>query len=288
MRKRLRVRTPAKINLYLRVVGKRPDGYHELETLFQAIDLMDELVLTKASGDTRLVSPGYPELETEQNLVLKALNWVEKAVDSPLHVHIHLTKRIPLGGGLGGGSSDAAATLIGLCELYDLPLDDSMLHRAALELGADVPFFLLGGTAIGQGIGEILTAVDISTEYALVLINPGFPVSTARVFREFSTSLTDNPGRGTLWGLLNAGKSLESFLHNDLQETTERLYSEVREIREFLEHFDVRGVLMSGSGPTVFAIVEPDNKITDQMKKTVPTGWTMLEINPLTHGPEID
>ena len=149
--KSLRVQTPAKINLFLRVLGKRQDGYHELETLFQAIDLYDELFIEECSEESTLEVPGFADLESEDNLVLRALRWLEKYSGRNLCVRMKLIKRIPVAGGLGGGSSDAAAALKGLSHLFDLKLSDSELARAALTLGADVPFFLTGGDSGGRG-----------------------------------------------------------------------------------------------------------------------------------------
>ena len=178
--------------------------------------------------------------------------------------------------------------MLGARALFDLQIDDETLHQWALELGADVPFFLKGGAAVGCGVGEILTPIELLADYKLVLMNPGFPVSTARVFREFSSSLTEIPDRGTVWGLLQAGGGVERLLLNDLQETTERLYPEVGDVRRFIERFNVRGALMSGSGPTVFGIVDPDTDIAVQTRKSAPKHWTVFETTPINSGPEID
>ncbi|MEJ2717546.1 MAG: 4-(cytidine 5'-diphospho)-2-C-methyl-D-erythritol kinase, partial [Deltaproteobacteria bacterium] len=173
--KSLRVRTPAKINLYLRILGSRPDGYHDLETLFQAIDLHDQLIISETAGGSRLEVPGHPALENNDNLIMRALRWIERRSGRRVSVNVQLQKRIPVSAGLGGGSSDAAATILGIQALYDLELGTDDLIRDAGELGADVPFFLVGGSAIGEGIGEQLTRVSIPLDYGLVLVHPGFP-----------------------------------------------------------------------------------------------------------------
>jgi 4-diphosphocytidyl-2-C-methyl-D-erythritol kinase len=288
MRNVIRIKTPAKINLYLRVLGRRPDGYHELDTLFQAIDIKDELILRKTSGKTTLEAPGRPDLETEDNLILKALSRLEHETGEALNLHVRLIKRIPTAGGLGGGSSDAAAALLGARELFDLPVDDERLLIAATQLGADVPFFLKGGAAVGRGVGEILTPVEITQDYGVALINPGFPVSTARVFQEYSSTLTETDDRGTVWGLLAGEGGFERLLHNDLQRTTERLYPEVKGIRRFFMRLGVRGALMSGSGPTVFGILESGTNMAVHIKEAAAPQWTVMVTTPLKSGPEVD
>lgn len=254
----LRLRTPAKINIFLSVLSKRADNYHELETLFQAVELYDEIIIRKKKGKSRLVVEDYPELQNENNLILRAIRWLEQECQLRLEVDINLRKRIPVAAGLGGGSSDAAATLVGIKKLFELDhLTDSDIKRGALSLGADVPFFLLGGSAIGHGIGEILTPVDINKDYAVMLVNPGYAVSTAQIFAAFSKTLTASPKKGTLQGLLDQGVELSQLLFNDLQPVAEMIYPGIRSIRETFVDAGVTEVLMSGSGPTVFAMGEP-------------------------------
>jgi 4-diphosphocytidyl-2-C-methyl-D-erythritol kinase len=251
----LRLRTPAKINIFLRVLGRRADNYHELETLFQAIELYDELIIRKKKANRRLIVRNDAGLQNENNLVLRALEWLEKLCDSKFEVEIELVKNIPVAAGLGGGSSDAAATLLGLKRLLDLDwLSSADIERGALSLGADVPFFILGGTAIGRGIGERLTPVGLNCDYSLLLVNPGFAVSTGEIFSAFSKTLTEFPKKVTLQGLLDQGVELSQLLVNDLQGVAESMYPEIRLIRETLIESGVTEALMTGSGPTVFAL----------------------------------
>lgn len=251
----LRLRTPAKINIFLRVLGRRADNYHELETLFQAIELYDELVIRKKKGIRRLIVRNYEGLQNESNLVLRALEWLENQCDSRFEVEIELVKNIPVAAGLGGGSSDAAATLVGLKRLLDLDwLSSDDIARGALSLGADVPFFILGGTAIGRGIGEILTPVGLNCDYGILLVNPGFAVSTGQIFSAFSKTLTESPKKVTLQGLLDQGVELSQLLVNDLQDVAESMHPEIRLIRETFIESGVTEALMTGSGPTVFAL----------------------------------
>ena len=254
----MRVFTPAKVNLFLRVLGKRADGYHELETLFQAIDLEDELIIRKTRGASSLEVPDYPDLETDSNLVVRALRWLEHETGRDLSVAMRLIKRIPLGGGLGGGSSNAAGALVGIRDLCELDLTRDDLLKGALALGADVPFFLLGGTAVGEGVGERLTPVKIPMDYGLVLVNPGYPVSTKAIFHRLSKTLTVKAGEGRLGSVLGRFSGIDRLLWNDLQPVAEEMHPEISQIRDALEMAGAAKVLMTGSGPTVFGIAEPD------------------------------
>jgi 4-diphosphocytidyl-2-C-methyl-D-erythritol kinase len=284
--KSLRVRTPAKVNLFLRVLGARPDGYHDLETLFQAIDLEDELILRATTGEPSIEVPGFPELETKDNLVLKAVRRLESDTGRKLGVRITVHKKIPVAAGLGGGSSDAAATLRGVVELCNLSLTAGDLAKAALALGADVPFFLMGGSAVGEGVGERLTPVRMKLDYGMVLVSPGFPVSTAAVFREFSRTLTGARRAGRLWSLIRERSALEKLLHNDLQAVTENLHPEIGAMCGFLERSGIRKALMSGSGPTVFGPA-PEHELSAIMKR-LPAAWKSLAVRPTSRGIIVD
>lgn len=286
--KSIRVRTPAKINLFLRVLGRRRDGYHDLETLFQAVDLHDELFIRESAGETTLEVPGFPELETHGNLVLKAIRWLRERTGDRIAAGIRLTKRIPVAGGLGGGSSDAAAALVGICELFDVGLSRDDLLQGAATIGADVPFFLVGGSAVGEGVGERLTPVDVSKEYELVLVDPGFPVSTATVFRELSRSLTGETRRGRLWDVLRERRKLAEMLHNDLQPVSERLYPKIAEIRTTLEKAGVEAALMSGSGAAIFGLTQPDSAYAERVREKLPDDWKIVLTRPKGEGILID
>lgn len=282
----LRVTTPAKVNLFLRILGRRPDGYHDLETLFQAVDLEDELIFRAAAGESTLAVPGFPLLETTDNLVFRAVRRLEELTGRKLAVNITLNKRIPVAAGLGGGSSDAAAALVGISTLFDLNLSREQLHYSALSLGADVPFFLMGGTAVGEGVGEILSPVSLPLNYELILANPGFPVSTASVFQAFSKSLTGTSRQSTLWNVLREGLRPEDLLHNDLQDIAETLHPEIREICQVIEQSGVKKALMSGSGPTVFGITSLLD--VDATRKELPVEWSIVPARPLGRGMVLD
>ena len=283
--KRVCVKTPAKINLFLRVLERRLDGYHNIETLFQAVDLEDELIIEKTSGPSVLAVPGFPDLENEENLVTKAIRRLELQTGRDLPVRIQLNKNIPIAAGLGGGSTDAAAALLGVCSLFDLDFTEEALGQVTRSLGADVPFFLKGGSAVGEGVGDLLTPVDLPLDYGILLVNPGFSVSTAAVYKEFSVSLTGPARNGKLWTVIEERRGLEDLLCNDLQEVAERLHPEISEVRFLLESNGLKKNLMSGSGPTIFAVGTPDQ--LSGVAGLLPDKWRAWVVNPVRHGPII-
>jgi 4-diphosphocytidyl-2-C-methyl-D-erythritol kinase len=278
----IRVTTPAKINLFLRVLGARPDGYHDIETLFQAIGLYDELMIEETTGESCLVVPGRPDLETEANLVMRAVRWIEKKTGQRLPVKVQLTKRIPVAAGLGGGSSDAAATLVGIRSLFALDLGDDDLRQGAVALGADVPFFLRGGSAVGEGIGERLTPVNLPMNYSVLLVCPAFSVSTEVIFREFSKILTGEGREGRLWPRLQQAARVEDLLHNDLQSVTESMHPELARISQSIHDAGLEATLMSGSGPTLFGITEPDE--VENIKRRLPRDLNIVVARPVRRG----
>jgi 4-diphosphocytidyl-2-C-methyl-D-erythritol kinase len=236
----------AKVNRSLVVLGKRPDGYHELDTVFQAVGLTDRLTFEKSDGLTLDVDdPSIPA--GPENLVLRAAFALAEATGTRPRAAITLEKRIPSGGGLGGGSADAAVTLLGLSALWklDLPLD--LLARLGGALGSDVPFFLHGGTARGLGRGERIEPLGDLPPQAVVLVMPPFPVSTPAVFRRLEAPAWD--GRGS--GALEAGDAPD---RNDLEPAAEALFPALRDVREALERVGAARARLSGSGSTVFGL----------------------------------
>jgi 4-diphosphocytidyl-2-C-methyl-D-erythritol kinase len=232
---------PAKLNLFLHVVGRRPDGYHLLQTAFRLIDLCDWLRFTpREDGEVRLARaiPGVP---ADENLVVRAARLLQAEGAPRAGVEIDLEKDIPIGGGLGGGSSDGATALAVLNRLWGLDLPRERLAELALALGADVPFFLFGGNAFGEGIGERLTALDLPQAWYVVLVPP-VSVPTGEIFA--SPELTRNSKTIKISGF-SAG-----FGGNDLEPVVCRRHAEVAAHLEWLRQFgDAR---MSGSGACVF------------------------------------
>jgi len=233
---------PAKLNLFLHVVGRRPDGYHLLQTAFRLIELCDWLRFTpREDGEIRLARaiPGIPESD---DLTVRAARLLQGEGEARTGVEIELEKNIPIGGGLGGGSSDCATTLAVLNRLWGLDLPGDRLAELALGLGADVPFFLFGGNAFGEGIGERLTPLELPKAWYVLLIPPVM-VSTPAIFA--SPQLTRNLKTIKISGF-SAG-----FGRNDLEPVVCRRHPEVAAHLEWLRRFgDAR---MSGSGACVFA-----------------------------------
>ena len=237
---------PAKLNLFLHVTGRRADGYHSLQTVFCLIDLADTLRFTaRADGKLTLRRPlaGVPP---ERDLCLRAAALLKRATGQREGVEIDLDKRIPVGGGLGGGSSDAATTLVVLNHLWRLGLKREELQRLALELGADVPLFVFGSNAFAEGVGEILTPLALPAAWYLVLVPP-VAVPTATVFAAPELTRDAKPIRITAFfdGLK------QRALRNDLEPVVSKRYPEVAHHLAWLkQHGEAR---MSGSGACVFA-----------------------------------
>jgi 4-diphosphocytidyl-2-C-methyl-D-erythritol kinase len=251
------IRCPAKVNLLLRVLGRRPDGYHELETVFQAVDVWDALTI-RPSG-TLTLHCDHPRLPVdESNLALRAAMLLrDRHGNSELGGRIVLYKTIPVEGGLGGGSSDAAASLLLCNRHWDLGVGRAELDALAAELGADVPFFLAGGTALGKGRGDCVEPLPFAGAAPVVLGCPPFGISTAEVFRRAGTRLT-LPGNGVSVALLLAHKWPEDndfrLLANDLEGVVFEGWPELKGFRDALLEAGAGAALLSGSGSTVFGV----------------------------------
>jgi 4-diphosphocytidyl-2-C-methyl-D-erythritol kinase len=233
---------PAKLNLFLHVTCRRPDGYHEIQTAFQLVDLADELHFARrADGEIRRVA-GPSEVDAAEDLCVRAAQRLQAAAATGQGVDIRLVKRIPIQGGLGGGSSDAATTLVALNEIWGLRLPLETLGAIGLELGADVPLFVEGRSAWAEGVGEILTPLDLpERHYAIVF--PGVGISTDEVFQ--APELTRKTPKTTIRGFLKAGG------HNDCEPVVAGRSPEVRRALAWLaERGDAR---LTGTGSSVFA-----------------------------------
>ena len=258
----LRLRAPAKLNLYLRVLGKRPDGYHEIETLFERIDLADEL--TFEPHDELELTCTDPELSCgEDNLVMRAARALQQASGSARGARVRLTKRIPIAAGLGGGSSDAAAALLGLNTLWDLRWTRARLAELGARVGSDVPFFLTEAPfAIGRGRGDACEPLEVPP-LAHVLVVPPERLSTKAVYDEWDTAgpeigLTASaPSSSMVAHALRNGPDfagLAKGLWNSLQPIAIRRCPVIATIQSILRRLGCAGVSVSGSGPAVFGI----------------------------------
>lgn len=250
----------AKINLTLSVLGKREDGYHDVEMVMQSIELHDVLQFRSPAEDVRLTVAGADLPPGEENLVMRTVNLLGSELGIKRGVHIHLAKRIPVAAGLGGGSADAAATLTALNMIWGLGLTLPEMMQLGSALGSDVPFCLLGGTAIARGRGELLTPLPPGPRIGLVLVKPPFGVSTAQIYGSYTAG---QKGRRADCNAMAAALRQGNFaavafnLVNDLEVVTASRYPEIHQIKNRLLAAGASGVLMSGSGPTVFGLT-PD------------------------------
>ncbi len=245
----------AKINSILYVLSKRPDGYHELYTLMHKIDLYDWIEIKKNAGGLR-VKTSIDELNNDDNLALKAARlFFEKTGIKP-QVDIEIEKHIPIGSGLGGGSSNAGYVLRGLNELFGLPLSYNELLELAVKIGSDVAFFLVDGSAVATGRGERVKKINCETDgYEVFLVVPNFGISTAEVYRKFR--LTNRGGVNKMASTVEGGCKIGDIitrLHNDLEDVVLKEFDLLKKIKErMIERFGCG--LVSGSGSTVFSII---------------------------------
>lgn len=247
----------AKINLTLDVLGKRPDGYHEVEMVMQSIELHDYLEFSPDRRDISLTVEGGHLSAGPDNLVCRAAELIRRRCEIRAGVKIRLVKAIPVAAGLGGGSADAAAALKALNELWETGLSLSDLMSLGEQLGSDVPFCLLGGTALARGRGELLEQLPPCPGLGLVLVKPRFSVSTASVYRAYTPGATvKRPDNQDMVGAIRSRdiNRIAQNLANALESVTIRMHPEIEQIKAKLVRAGALGVLMSGSGPTVFGV----------------------------------
>lgn len=276
--------TPAKINLFLQVLGKRSDGYHDIYSLFQAVDLYDTLRVTLRKDDqTTLAVENAPSLESdERNLVLRSFRLLQHNFHLPSGIDITLTKRIPLGAGLGGGSSDAAAMIRACNILYDLKLSVQSMAEIGVQTGSDVPFFFGSGQAIVTGRGEKIENIVAPTDYQLLLINPGFPVSTASAYASLNIGLTLAPQRFSL----DSCHTIEDFvatlklIGNDFEPVQRSTHPELDLIASELEKSCALLVRMSGSGPTMYGLFD-ESRVLRRQDLACDDRWSVFAVRPV-------
>lgn len=255
-------KTPAKINLTLDVTGKLENGYHTLSMIMQSIDVCDELSFEKTADETILFSMNKDlpdKIPAEKNLVYKAAKLMKDTFKIDGGFKIHLTKNIPAAAGLAGGSSDCAATLIGINELCGLGLDIEKLCEIGVKLGADVPFCIRKGTMLAEGIGEILTPLTPLTGIPVLLIKPNISISTPYVYKHLKLNKLDyHPDNKAVISYIkdNNIKKIAASLSNVLETVTIPKNPIIAELKRYLTESGAIGSLMSGSGPTTFGIFE--------------------------------
>ncbi len=286
--KELRLRAYAKINLYLDVLSKREDGYHNIETVFHSIGLHDEVILRERSKTGITISCNHPDVPNDStNIAFRAAEFIRDVVGGIGGLEIQINKRIPVAAGLAGGSADAAAVLYGVNELFQLGLSYQKLLEIGAKLGADVPFCLNGGAAFGTGIGDILTPLSPLVDLPLLLINPGITISTADIFNNLHIPLTKRENgsiiirkyveKADMFGVAN-------YLYNVLEPQVFHIHPELANLKTQLStQTGCCGALMSGSGATIFAImrdIETAQRCRSHFKNIV-SFCTITTTNPI-------
>ena len=282
--------SPAKINLFLEIVGRREDGFHEIESVMQLVDLCDEVHLRRRRDGIRLQVSGADLPEGRGNLAYRAAALALEAAGLSDGVEIRLVKRIPVAGGLGGGSSNAAAVLLGVDRLYGLHWPRETLQQMASGLGSDVPFFLSDGVAVARGRGEVLTLLPPWPRRWLVVANPGIPISTAWAYREASSKLTGWQARVTL-PTLTAGGPLEwppVWAFNRLEEVVLPHRPELLALKALLQEGGGMPVLMSGSGASVFAVVADGDAAEALARRVRESGAFAAAVTTLPTNPMLE
>ncbi len=274
----------AKINLCLSVLGRRPDGYHDVEMLMQMVGLSDEVtVAARDSAGVRITCDSDAVPQGEDNIAWKAGHALLKRAGRGAGFSITVRKAIPVAAGLGGGSSDAAAVLVAANELLGAGLKREQLAEIGAKLGMDVPFFLYGPTALARGRGELLTELTPMPVMRILLVNPGFETSTAWVYKNLNLRLTKKVDCNKILRL--AVGNMAAGLHNDLETVTAAAHPEIHAIRQALLEQGAAGVLMSGSGPTVFGIFETGTGCLTASENLSNRGWKLFPTETLAASP---
>ena len=261
----------AKINLGLDVLRRREDGYHEVKMIMQTVDIYDVLTFVKAPADVFRLSVDSAQIpDDDNNLVLKAARLLFTTAGIDAGVEVTLQKNIPVAAGMAGGSTDAAATLIGLNALYDLRFTTEQLQEIGVKLGADIPYCIMGGTALSQGIGEILRPLPAPPRAHLVIAKPDLMISTKYVYENLhANSLKVHPNiDGMIEALSNQDLiKMCSLMGNVLETVTEKENPIITQIKDLMKEQGATGALMSGSGPTVFSIFTEEEKARSCFQK---------------------
>lgn len=271
----IRVPSPAKLNLFLHITGRRPNGYHELQSIFQLIDLCDWLEFEQ-TDDQQIQIEGLSSVDLEQNLIYRAAQILQPYAKAPSGLIIRLEKNIPMGAGLGGGSSNAATTLIVLNQLWYCGLNSEQLAELGVKLGADVPIFVHGRNAWAEGIGEHLTFIDLDQKQFIVL-KPDCFISTQQLFSQKTLTRDTKPSKFCAYQIK------PSDFGNNFEPVARSLYPEVDEAMQYLDQFGV--AKLTGTGACVFAEVTDEMNVDDILKHAPCKAYLVhsLKESPLRH-----
>lgn len=273
----MKLQARSKINLFLEVLCKRPDGYHDIDTVFQSIDLCDELFFDKQEEGIAL-TVSRPEIPTgRQNLICQAYHLVRGVFPQKIGgVRVHVEKRVPVGAGLGGGSANAAATLMALNRLFELNLSETELNRFSQALGMDVPFCLKGGTALASGRGEHLTPINRKADFQILIVHPGFSVSTREAYEALDAM--------EAWNKKSSKRMVEALQYEKVDDLWQALYNSferfvfnrhpcLKDLKNALLSGGCNAVLLTGSGAALCGYAPPEtdlNTLKSQLEKTYP------------------
>lgn len=268
---KLALKAYGKINLGLDVLRKRPDGYHDLKMIMQMVDVYDDIIITKTDRkDEIIVATDKFVLENEKgNLAYMAAKLLFDEFNIHQGIEIKINKRIPIAGGMAGGSSDCATTLMGINEMFDLKLSKEDLMKRGVKLGADVPYCVLGKTAIAEGIGEILTPLPTPPSCYVIIAKPPVSVSTAFVYGNIrADEITKRPDIDGMAEAIKNGDlyKMSSLLYNVMEDVTVPEYPIIADIKKMMIENGALNSIMSGSGPTVFGIYDNLEKAENTMK----------------------
>ena len=253
----LTLKSHAKINIGLNVISKREDGFHNLETIFYPINLFDEITFTKSdvfnfNSDNKILN------DEKNNLIVKSIYELEKFFNTKFFVETSLIKNIPIGAGLGGGSSNAATTLLGLLKLFELNIPQNDLLQIALQLGSDVPFFLNPIPSFAESRGEILTPINIKINKYILIVNPGIHIATKWAFELVKPELPVNSLKNLLSKSEIKLEDLHKSVSNDFENIVFKQYPEIKEIKNKMLEFGAELALMTGTGSTVWGIFDEE------------------------------
>jgi len=272
------INAPAKVNLFLKVLGKRRNGFHNIETVFQTISLYDKIYIYPSKDF--IVS--CPSINQEDNLVYKGGILLMDYVKKKKGARIVLQKNIPIASGLGGGSSDTASCLLGLNEFWDLGLSKKELKALGRMLGADVPYFIDGGTRLGEGIGTKLKKLPSIPKCYFVLVVFDFMLVTKEVYEKFKIKNSKLKIENIILAIKNGDLyGIAKNLHNDLESVVIKNHPEIEEVKNILIKEGALNALMSGSGPTVFGIVDDKRKVERIMDKLISSNIKALVTEPV-------
>jgi 4-diphosphocytidyl-2-C-methyl-D-erythritol kinase len=285
------VQACAKVNLHLEVLARRPDGFHEILSLFQAVSLADVLTVRRSGKDGDCSIEGAFGFPAQSNIITKAVRLFRSETGRTAGVTVSVEKKIPMAAGLGGGSSDAAATLRCLIALFDAPVDPVRAHRLAQELGSDVPFFLGGPAAVVEGRGEKISALSPRSDFSLVAVMPGVPVSTKEAFRVLDELQEEPQGVGLsregLLGMYRDDPPSAWRFYNSFDPVADRLSPRFAAARESLLAAGASAARLTGSGDTVIGVFDDDARAEAAARFLRGTGIPAVRLCPLAAIPAL-